>query len=91
MELEIQSNRTQSWTQSAAQLGFELKDIKSTAENQHRSENEASVAAGSVDQEIDDTHDSSDYPKSMQELSSLLEGGNLSEVAKELNGAHRTE
>ena len=91
MELEIQSNRAQSWTQSAAQLGFERKDIKSTEENQHRSENEASVAAASVDQGIYDTHDSSDYPKSMQELSSLLEEGNLSEVVKELSETHRTE
>ena len=90
MELEIQSSRAQSWTRSAAQLGFELKDIKSTAENH---ENEASVAAtsSSVNQGIDDTHDSSDYPKSWQELSSLLEEGNLNEVAKELSGTHRTE
>ena len=91
-ELEIQSNRAQYWTQSAAKLGFELGGIKSTKENQYQYENEPnSVVAASENQGIENAPDSSNYPKSQLELCNLLEDANLSEISKELSEIHRME
>ena len=79
-ELEIHSNRTHDWTQSATQLGFKLGDITSTEESQ-----QSNVADASGNQGVDDASNSSSYPKSWQELSNLLEDAKLGEVAKELS------
>ena len=91
-ELEIHSNRAHDWMQSATQLGFKIRDITSTEESQyHHQSDEPSVADVSGSQGVDDIANFSNYPKSWQELSNLLEDTKLSEVAKELSGVHRTE
>ena len=85
-DLDIQSNRTHKWMQSAIQLRLKQRDTQSTKQDHG---NRPSVATASGNQGVDDASDSSHYPKFRWELNNLLEEANLSEIAKELNGVHK--
>lgn len=73
IDLEINSNRTHKWIESAIRLQSRQRDTQSTSrENQEN---------------VDNVSDSGSYPKFQWELNNLLEDVNLSEIAEELSRA----